>query len=153
MTTQPAIAFRVLGTPKGQPRPRAFARKFGDKWSARVYDSHTAEGWKSEIAIAARPHLPNIPLAGPLALQCIFFFQRPGRLNHKKDPAEAIRHTEKPDLDNAVKAVMDCMTALGFWADDTQVCEFAEGTGKWYVAKDQRPGAIIRIFSLDAPLS
>lgn len=51
------ITFFAQGLPKGQPRPRAFAMKIGNKFQARVFDSGTAENWKSRIAEAARPHL------------------------------------------------------------------------------------------------
>ena len=37
------IEFFVEGDPKPQPRPRAFARKIGNKFMARVYDAGTAE--------------------------------------------------------------------------------------------------------------
>ena len=51
------ITVRVYGEPKGQPRPRAFAKPIGGgKFSARVYDAGTAEGWKSQIAQAFRQH-------------------------------------------------------------------------------------------------
>lgn len=33
------LAFRITGEPKGQPRPRAFARKMGNVHVARFYDS------------------------------------------------------------------------------------------------------------------
>jgi len=49
------ITFFVPGEPKGQPRPRAFARKMGDKFVARVFDAATAEGWKGAIAAVAQP--------------------------------------------------------------------------------------------------
>ena len=58
LVTDRTISFSVDGEPKAQPRPKAFARNFGNKWQARVYDPGTAEGWKSLIAIAVKPHLP-----------------------------------------------------------------------------------------------
>lgn len=60
------ILFRVFGTPKAQPRPRAFAKQLGGKAVARVYDAGTAEGWKGSIALAARQYVPDEPLIGPL---------------------------------------------------------------------------------------
>lgn len=46
----------------GQPRPRAFARRMGDgKFVARVFESGTAEGWKSLIAAEAA----KTPISGP----------------------------------------------------------------------------------------
>lgn len=140
------IQFFATGEPKGQPRPKAFARKFGDKWMARVYDSGTAENWKSQIAVAARAHIPGSPLAGPLRLTLEFTFPRPkshyrgGKYSSELKHSAAEWHTGKPDMDNAAKAVMDCMTQLGFWHDDAQV---ASG----FVSKryGDRPGCHISV--------
>jgi Holliday junction resolvase RusA-like endonuclease len=120
------ITFFVSGEPKGQPRPRAFARKFGGVTHARVYDPGTAEGWKSQVAIAARPHLPTAPLRGPLSVSLRFHFPRPKahlRANGDLKDSAPNYHTSKPDCDNTAKAVLDALTHLGVWQDDKQVCE------------------------------
>lgn len=119
------ITFFVPGVPKAQPRPRAFARKFGSKFSARVYDPGTAEGWKSAIAVAAKPFLPTEPLAGPLRVDVTFIFPRPK--SHFRSTGELKQtapdwHTSRGDRDNLDKAVLDCLTQLGMWKDDGQVC-------------------------------
>jgi Holliday junction resolvase RusA-like endonuclease len=113
------ISFTVSGIPKGQPRPRAFAFK----GKARIFDSGTAEGWKSEIALAARPHLPAEPLAGPLVLSVDFYFPRPKKhfLKAGLRLGAPTWFCSKPDADNAAKAVMDALTQLGLWRDDAQV--------------------------------
>lgn len=113
------IQFRAFGDPKGQPRPRAFSRG----GMTRVYDPGTAEGWKSQIAAAARPHKPEAPIQGPVHVTLRFFFQRPKSHSGKKGikPAAPIYHTAKPDADNLAKAILDCITQLGFWRDDSQV--------------------------------
>ena len=46
----------------------------------------------------------------------------------------------KPDTDNLQKMLKDCMTRLGFWGDDAQVCE--EHVGKYWTAQ---PGIYVRI--------
>ena len=140
MSWQSVCVFDVQGIPKGQPRPRAFAR--GGR--AAVYDPGTAEGWKGAIALAARPYLPPAPLDCPLRLTVAFFFPRPGRLSSKKSPDEQIPHTAKPDADNALKAVMDCLTQIGMWRDDALVCSTI--VEKYYAAKTQAPGAVIQVF-------
>ena len=43
------LAFTVTGEPKGQPRPRAFARKMGAIHVARFYDSDVADEWKRAV--------------------------------------------------------------------------------------------------------
>ncbi len=136
--------FDAYGEPKGQPRPRAFYNKKTGR--AAVYDKGTAEGWKGLIALAARNFLPNTPIDQPLRVAVTFFFPRPKRLLRKKDPVGNIPHTAKPDGDNLMKAVLDCLTQIGMWRDDSLVCsQFIE---KYYVARDQAPGALIQIFTI-----
>lgn len=134
-------AFDVLGEPKGQPRPRAFARN----GKARVYDPGTAEGWKGQIALAARPFLSAVPFDCPIRVAVLFRFPRPGRLMRKKDPAGSIPHTSKPDADNAAKAVLDALTAVGMWRDDALVSSLL--TDKDYTPKGKAAGALIQIFT------
>jgi crossover junction endodeoxyribonuclease RusA len=117
------IEFWVAGIPKGQPRPKAFVRG----GHAAVYDPGTAEGWKGQIALAARELKPESPLVDPISLRLTFSFPRPKSHYRGGKPASGLkanapaRHTGKPDADNAAKAVMDCLTVLGFWKDDAQV--------------------------------
>lgn len=116
------IEFTVYGDPKGQPRPKAFAR--GGR--AAVYDPGTAEGWKSLIAVACRKYIDNdtAPLGGPLQLDIDYYFKRPKahfRSNGDIKDAAPFWFTKKPDRDNLDKAVMDALTQLGIWEDDKQV--------------------------------
>ena len=46
--------------------------------------------------------------------------------------AGEIRPTIKPDLDNLLKHLKDCLTTMRFWEDDRQVVEYLPGTGKYY---------------------
>lgn len=135
------VQFSVFGEPKAQPRPRAFARKIGDKWSARMFDSGTAECWKGLIALAVRPLLPAEPITGPVRLDVTILFARPKRLGRKSSPDGRIMHTQKPDRDNLEKSISDCLTQSGLWSDDGQVC--AGEVRKFYVAKGERAGAQI----------
>ena len=122
------ISFFAPGEPKGQPRPRAFAKQFGPgQWSARVYDPGTAEGWKSCIADAARKgHLPTKPLLGPIKLSLLFTMRRLSahyRKSGEVKPGAPLYHTTKPDADNLYKGSCDALTMLGFWRDDRQIVE------------------------------
>jgi Holliday junction resolvase RusA-like endonuclease len=122
------IQFFTGGDPKAQPRPRAFARQFGSKWQARVYEAGTAEGWKSSIAQSAKVHCPEKPLTGPIHVDLIFFFRRPKNHFRSGKHSDELRkdaprwHSSKPDRDNLDKAVLDALTQLGFFEDDSQVC-------------------------------
>jgi Holliday junction resolvase RusA-like endonuclease len=144
------IEFRVYGIPKGQPRPKAFARKFGEKWQARVYDPGTAEEFKSAIATAARDIRPATPIMGPVRLSVRFFFPRTKahlRSNGQVKPNAPTWHIVKPDSDNCIKAVKDALTQLGFWQDDSQVCdshqtkEYADTPGAFITIQPINPQA------------
>ena len=42
------------------------------------------------------------------------------------------RPTTKPDMDNLLKHLKDCLTQMRYWEDDKQVVEYLAGTGKYY---------------------
>lgn len=122
------IRFFAPGDPKGQPRPRAFAMRIGGKFQARVFDAGTAEGWKSQVAVAARAFAPAFPILGPVKLRLDFVMRRPRSHYRSGKNADLLRldaplnHVATPDCDNLAKAVMDALTQLGiFWRDDAQV--------------------------------
>lgn len=146
------ITFRVHGLPKGQPRPRAFARKMGDKYVARVFDAGTAEEWKGLIATAAKPVTPAAPLVGPVFVRTLYIFPRPNSHYVASNSCRPLRadapswHTGKPDRDNLDKALLDALTQLGgFWRDDAQVC-----AGEVKKIYGPQPGAIVEIRALTA---
>ena len=131
--------FFAAGDPKGQPRPRAFSRG----GVTRMYDPGTAEGWKASVAVESKVAKPSVPLLGPVSVNLEFFFRRPKRLLRKCDPDGRVPHDGKPDLDNLAKAVLDALTQLGWWLDDSQVC--AGWWAKWYVARGCTPGVCVEV--------
>lgn len=141
------IEFFVPGVPKGQPRTRAVVRHNG---RAGTFDPGTADDWKRSIAIAAGPFCPEQPCQGGVMLAVLFELPRPKRLMRARDPDGIVECAAKPDIDNALKAVMDILTQVGFWRDDAQVV--ATFVTKAYHAKAGRPGAHIGI-ALDYSLT
>jgi Holliday junction resolvase RusA-like endonuclease len=144
------IEFSVRGEPRPQPRPRAFARKMPNgKVLARVFDCASAEGWKSEIALAVRPHLPGAPLSGPLAVTIEFWMPRPENHFVASKRARGLKtrapefHTIRPDADNLAKAVLDAFGHLALWHEDDQVAKLT--VTKRYEDPACGPGASIRI--------
>ena len=117
----------VPGRPKATPRPRAFANKDG---KVRAYKPNTAESWKTEIAIGLRKHRLKTPAEGPIRVDLVFYMP-PG----------------KPDRDNLDKAVLDALTTLRFWIDDSQVCS---GRIVKRYESGQGPGCQIHITQLEA---
>lgn len=141
--TSAAVVFRVPGTPRPQPRHRAYARRMGDRHVARVYDPGTASAWKRAVALAARPHRPPRPIDDPIVVDVLFLFPRPRRLQRRKDPDGRIPHVSRPDRDNLDKAVLDALQDDGWFSDDSIVC--AGTIEKCYAAKEEGPGAWVRI--------
>lgn len=118
------ITMTVLGDPKGQPRPKAFSRG----GHARVYDPGTAEGWKSQIAVAAKEvGAVGLMIQGPISIRIHAYFKRPkghyrtGKNAHLLKEDAPDYNTSKPDFDNIGKATCDALTHLGVWKDDSQV--------------------------------
>ena len=127
----------IEGEPKGQPRPRAFAKN----GKARVYSAATAEGWKGQIALAVRDLIPEEPLAGPVMVDAEFVMKRPK--NHVRANGELKDwapnfHLHKPDRDNLDKVVLDTLTTIGLWEDD---CQVVRGSiTKRYASPGERTG-------------
>jgi Holliday junction resolvase RusA-like endonuclease len=110
------VEFFVAGAPKAQPRPRAFTRH----GRARVYDPGTAEGWKGQVALAAKAHRPVAPIGTAAALWLRFHFPRPQAHFGQRGLRSAAPcvHTGKPDADNLAKAVLDALVGIGLLSDD-----------------------------------
>lgn len=109
------LSLWIAGTPKAQPRVRAFRRGR----HASVYTPDSADAWKAAVRAAVLERTSNsTPFLGPVSLRLEFVLPRPKRLKGTLVP-----HASKPDIDNLVKAVMDAMGDCGVWADDAQVAE------------------------------
>lgn len=125
MSESVSISFFVQGVPKGQPRARACKRGK----HAGVYDPGTANDWKLQVQICGKAFIPATPLQGPLRVDLTFYFPRPkghyrsGKHSHELRPDAPTYHISKPDRDNSDKAVMDQMTTMRFWEDDSQACD------------------------------
>lgn len=144
------IDFFVQGNPKGQPRPRAFAR--GGK--AHVYDPGTAEGWKSKVALAAKDYMPKKTIEVPVVVILNFAFARPkshfrtGKNAHLLKSSAPGQHIQRPDLDNLAKAVLDALTDIGLWKDDSLICELYIFKS-WADSENNKPGCLVIIETID----
>ena len=84
------------------------------------------------------PVRPETPIQGPVSMIVKFCFD-PG-WRHKQGEWKIT----KPDTDNMIKLLKDCMTAAKFWSDDAQVAQ--EIVEKFWL----RPSGIyIKIKSLE----
>jgi Holliday junction resolvase RusA-like endonuclease len=137
------VMFVVEGEPKPQPRARAFAMKGR---GVRMYDPGTAEGWKAQIAAGVKDKVPFPPWSGPVEMTVVFRISRPkghygtGRNSRVLKKSAPKYPTGKPDLDNYLKAVMDALSMLSFWTDDSIVVQTR--CSKVYT-NNYKPGALI----------
>ena len=123
------LNFFIHGDPKGQPRPRAFARKMGAKYVARVYDSDVADEWKKAVDFAiAKECFESKPIfdsESAFDVTAHFFMRRPKShfsTNGVVKQKASTRHVQKPDLDNLIKLILDRVTrSEQSWRDDSQV--------------------------------
>lgn len=102
------------------------------------YDPPNLKKAKAELVNALLPFKPKEPAEGALFLQCQWIF--PVSAGHKSGDWKLTR----PDTDNLQKNLKDCMTQVGFWYDDAQVCSELV-TKKW----GKIPGIAIRIEELN----
>lgn len=133
------LKFRLNCIPTAQARARHMTTKSGLSVS---YKSANQKSNERTLEALLAPYAPKAPLQGPLVLE--FVAALPVGKSDSKKLREAkltglVAPEKKPDLDNILKNLMDCMTRLQFWTDDVQVvclrCEkiYAE-QGYWDVA-------------------
>ena len=103
------------------------------------YDSPRLKAARNLFVLALSLHRPEIPLTGPLSLTVEWHFLT-------RSHREGTWRDTRPDTDNLQKLLKDCMTQVGFWKDDAQVCR-EEVSKKW---TREKPGLLMRVVSLDA---
>lgn len=95
---------------------------------------------EEQLISALKPQAPNTPMSGPIALTVSWHFG-----TKDKHKLAARYKTTRPDTDNMLKLLKDCLTKCGYWHDDAQVC--LEGTEKLWVPLDE---ATTEIFITEA---
>lgn len=83
-----------------------------------VYDGEEVAVARSKLTAHLTAFRPKTPMAGPVALLVKWCFPLDESGRHHNGEWR----TTKPDTDNVQKLLKDCMTRLGFWQDDAQVC-------------------------------
>jgi len=106
-------SFFIPGKPIAKKRPRFM-------WKGTIYNEQVTEetSWK----LQAMQHI-NKPMDGALLLDVLFVMPIPkswSKTKREKAAHFTIWHIKKPDLDNLVKFVKDCLNGLA-WHDDKQV--------------------------------
>lgn len=105
--------------------------------NGRVYKKKPLLEWEQQLMEAMKAKAPETPMDGPILLDVTFGF----KARRKKDCCTY--KTTRPDADNMIKTVKDCLTSSGFWIDDSQVV--IECVQKLWV---DEPGIVIVIEKL-----
>jgi Holliday junction resolvase RusA-like endonuclease len=129
------IRFTITLPPKAQMRSRSRAVTTDDgKAFAMNYKAGKQRGEERKLEALLYEHRPAQPFDGPVWLGVKAYLPIP-QSKSKGWKAEAlagvVRPTTKPDLDNLLKQIKDCMTGI-MWLDDKQVVGYLPGTGKYY---------------------
>lgn len=100
------------------PKGTAQMRKFNGITHTSYKTKSLKETERSYKALLL-PHKPEKPAEGPIRLFiCLYFpVKEPKKLWGKYKAT-------RPDVDNFCKALVDQMTQVGFWKDDSQVVDY-----------------------------
>ena len=104
----------IYGHPKPQPRPRAFSR--GGK--ARMYNPPNADAWKAQVAEGLLEYAnrddrdPFLGSSLPFTCRALSHIMAQAGTRVRSKTKLPDQHTQKPDIDNLTKAVMDAITVL-----------------------------------------
>ena len=101
------------------------------------YEPGRLKAARAKLEANLAHHVPDQKYAGPVELVSTWCFPK-----GKHKDGEPM--TEKPDTDNLVKLLKDCMTKVGFWKDDAQVVR--DITEKFWASI---PGIYIKVRRLD----
>lgn len=103
------------------------------------YDPPELMAARQKLTDCLAAHRPENWIGGPIELTTTWYF-------HTEDSRlDGALKITKPDTDNLNKLLKDCMTLLGFWNDDAQVCR--EIIEKYWV-KTSPSGIWVRIRQL-----
>lgn len=108
--------------------------------SPRVFKTPALRSLEAKYIALLRPFAPKEPWDCPICLTTEWIFRKP-------KAAKGIFKTTKPDTDNLIKTLKDCMTRCGFWKDDALV--FSEGCVKLWADENEPHGIriVIRDYS------
>ena len=79
------------------------------------YKSKRLKDARALFVEALKPEAPEVPMEGAVALTVTWKFLT-------KSHKEGEWRITRPDTDNLQKLLKDCMTEVGYWKDDSQVC-------------------------------
>ena len=149
--TQFELQFRVDTLPVAQPRPRVTKR--GNFATAYTPANHAVHDFKTDVKHTCQQKYKGDVLDLAFFLCVEFYFPRPSNKIWKTKSMPREYRTGKPDLDNLIKPIKDCLTGI-VWTDDSRVVDMRItkfiGAGTFMNGKYQmeKPGCDILIRGL-----
>ncbi len=110
--------------PKAQARARAGINKATGR--AIMYTSSKQRNDQKDLIALMAPYRPEGPSTHGIYLWIDVYLPIPkswSKIKRANAESGIFQPKTKPDIDNLAKQVMDCMTKLCFWHDDSQVVE------------------------------
>ena len=138
------IKFTIPIVPVAQMRARHTARN----GFAVAYKDKKQVAQEENLNTFLMHFVPTMPLDGQIMLGVRAYLPIPKSMaKNKREAAKKhiLRPTTKPDLDNLLKHVKDCMTMMRFWGDDKQVVGYLPHTGKYYSENPRWEIEIVKI--------
>ncbi len=80
----------------------------------------------------------HLPTEKPVRFTAHFGMRLP------KKPKDKAYPIVRPDLDNLLKPFLDACNGI-LWKDDSQVVQYGEGTGKYYILNGNNPYIMIKM--------
>jgi crossover junction endodeoxyribonuclease RusA len=101
---------------------------------------------ENSLTALLMPHRPAKPIEGAVALSVTWTYPWRSSETKRNKALGYMPCTTKPDADNLVKMLGDCMTRLAFWNDDAQVADLRVRKG-W----GDKPGIGITVEAIPLP--
>lgn len=108
-------------TATAQQKGERIAKGKGGKPFVVHYEKATVKAAKQLFCGLLTPYIPPKPITGSVIVEAQWVF--PWRASERKGITkefQRIPKDTKPDVDNSNKLLLDCLTQLGIWEDDSQ---------------------------------
>lgn len=110
------------------------------------------KNWRKVVAWTARSFMAGKkPFEGPIKVEFVFYFRRPGshfrtgKFAHLLRDGAPVHHTQKPDALKCARSTEDALTGV-IWIDDAQ--NIVGRQEKRWCAIGEKPGCAVRLIIL-----
>lgn len=110
------ISFAILGQPERITEQQHRFGGYSRNGKAIIYRDTRLQRARDRIIQGMMPFAPDQPLKGPLHLLVVWYF---GTKDKKK--IRSRWKTTRPDTDNMLKGLKDCLAECGYCEDDAQI--------------------------------